>query len=172
MDACRSVIRKHISWKTKYASALLALGHIPYSDAKQMTEDQIISLYHLDHAILHENEHEDRDKFWNLTPMLIQEHRAKTRADMKIIAKGRRIRRKEHMLEINREMREFVRENPEAALAEAFIEGTFDGRLEANASWVKEANRPGGIIGWKKRIRSRGFDKTLKRKLDGKVVPR
>jgi hypothetical protein len=64
------VKRKHISWKTKYASALLALGHIPYADAREMSEDQIISLYHVDHNILNETENENRDKFWNLTPML------------------------------------------------------------------------------------------------------
>lgn len=165
--------RKHISWKTKYASALLALGHIPYDDAKLMSEDQIISLYHVDHNILHETEHEDRDKFWNLTPMLIPAHREKTKADVSIIAKSRRIRRQGHTLILSQEARKPANEiELIETLGEAFREGMFYGREQANENWVKEANRPGGAIGWKRKIQSRGFDKTLKRKLDGQVVKR
>jgi hypothetical protein len=84
--------RKYISWKTKYAAALLKLGDVPYSDAKLMTEDQIISLYRVDHNILHETGHPLRDSFWNLTPMLILAHKEKTRHDATVIAKSRRIR--------------------------------------------------------------------------------
>src|SRR5882672_6296640 len=59
--------RKHISLVTKLASALLALGHVRYEDAKLMTQDQIISLYQFDHGILHAID--PINEFWNLTPM-------------------------------------------------------------------------------------------------------
>jgi hypothetical protein len=85
--------REHISLRTKLASALLALGHVPYRDAYLMTEDQIISLYHFDHNILHGIEAEDR--FWNLSPMLIAAHREKSKRDTAIVAKSKRIRTKE-----------------------------------------------------------------------------
>ena len=86
--------RKHISWKKKYACALLALGDVPYGHAREMTADQMISLYHVDHGILHETENENVDQWWNLTPRLISAHRIKTKQDAKIIAKSRRIRKR------------------------------------------------------------------------------
>lgn len=82
--------RGYISWKTKYASALLLLGHVPYEHAKQMHEDQIISLYQVDHGILHA--FDGCDDYWNLTPRLIAEHRVKSKADKKITSKAARIR--------------------------------------------------------------------------------
>jgi hypothetical protein len=85
--------RCHITLKTKLASALLALGHVPYDDAKQMTEDQIISLYHFDHGILHAVE--PVDDYWNLTPRLISEHREKSRKDTSTVAKVKRISARE-----------------------------------------------------------------------------
>jgi hypothetical protein len=123
--------RRYISWKTKYAAALLKLGDVPYLDAKLMSEDQIISLYHIDHNILHSSEHEDRDRYWNLEPKLIQAHRTKTKADAKVVAKSKRIR----------------------------------------ADWVKLVETSGvtrepALL---RKIRSRGFDKSLRRKLDGTV---
>lgn len=81
--------RAYISWKTKYAAALLALGDIEYEHAKGMTEDQIISLYNVDHGILHAIE--PIDDFWNLTPKLIAEHREKSADDKTIISKSDRI---------------------------------------------------------------------------------
>ncbi len=84
--------RRAISLKTKLASALLALGHIPYDDAVLMSEDQFISLYHFDHAKLHAIDPDDR--FFNLTPMLIAEHRIKSRKDTSIVAKTKRIESK------------------------------------------------------------------------------
>ena len=81
--------RAHISLRTKLASALLALGHVPYDDAKQMTADQIVSLYQWDHAVLHGVE--INDAFYNLTPMLIAPHRAKSRKDTGIVAKVKRL---------------------------------------------------------------------------------
>lgn len=81
--------RKHISFKTKLASALLALDDVPYLEAKQMTEDEFISRYQFDHNILHAVEVVDH--FSNLRPMLIAAHREKSRADAKTVAKVRRI---------------------------------------------------------------------------------
>jgi ribonuclease HIII len=136
------VARKHISWKTKYASALLALRHIPYDDAKQMTEDQIISLYQVDHNILYESLNPDRDKYWNLTPTLIKEHREKTKADAKVIAKGKRLREKHRA----------PREHATITLAE----------LERQMKTVAHVRK----------LISRGFDKTLRKKMNGKVERR
>lgn len=82
--------RRYISIKTKLASTLLAMGHVPYDEAKQMTEDQIISLFHFDHNVLHRDG--GADVYWNLTPMLISAHRIKTGSDIKALAKTRRIR--------------------------------------------------------------------------------
>ena len=83
--------RKHISWKTKCAAALLhAMRDVAYDDAKKMTEDQFLSLWQFDHNMLHAFEDENRDVYWNLTPMLIMAHRRKTKADAKVIAKSRR----------------------------------------------------------------------------------
>lgn len=77
--------RAHITLRTKLASALLALGHIPYDDAKAMGEDNLISLYQFDHGILHGVQ--PNDEFWNLTPTLIRPHREKSRRDTGIVAK-------------------------------------------------------------------------------------
>jgi hypothetical protein len=177
--------RKYISWKTKCAAAVLhamavqeRFGLYPqrwYDDAKKMTEDQFLSLFQWDHyPHLHESEHPDRDQFWNLAPMLIRDHSLKTKADAKVIAKGRRIRRKERgIVELNREMREFARTNPDRAVAEAFMQGTYAGKQEADQLWAKEANRPGGALSWRKpKLQSRGFDKTKRKKMDGTVVKR
>lgn len=81
--------RAHINKDTKLAATLLALGDIPHDDAKLMSADQIISLYHFDHGELHaftKNNH-----FSNLTPRLITPHRRKSRTDTGIVAKVRRL---------------------------------------------------------------------------------
>jgi hypothetical protein len=98
----------------------------------------MISLYHVDHGILHETENENVDQWWNLTPRLISEHRIKTKADAKIIAKSRRIRAKHMPSDL-------------AAWNKVFREGE---RAKSRT------------------IQSRGFDKTLRKKLDGTVVKR
>src|SRR5262245_20640700 len=77
--------------RIKLASALLALGDIPYEDAKQMSPEQIISLYQFDHHPIR-----DRDggpfEPWNLRPMLISAHREKTaRHDQPDMAKERKV---------------------------------------------------------------------------------
>ena len=153
--------RKHISWKTKCAAALLhGMRDVAYEDAKQMTEDQFLSLVQFDHNILHETEHENRDKFWNLTPMWILAHREKTKQDAKIIAKSRRIRAKH---------------SPDAAGA-----GNHVARLRL-APLRTDPDEAGGVNFRAPRIRpssgshklkSRGFDKTLRKKMDGTVVKR
>ena len=146
-NATRKTRRKHLSWRTKCAAAVLRTmmerewidSPGPsrwYQDAKQMTEDQFLSLFHFDHSILHETGHPDRDAFWNLTPMLIQAHRTKTKTDAAIVAKGRRIRKK------------FFPYKDEPQLERA----------------IKQ------YVG--RKLSSRGFDKTLRKKMDGTVVKR
>jgi len=75
----------------KLASALLALGDIPHEHAKQMTAEQIISLYQFDHYPLRRC---DGGPFepWNLRPLLIKAHRRKSaKEDQPAIAKDKRI---------------------------------------------------------------------------------
>jgi len=149
--------RKHISARKRAAIFALALGDVPYADAKKMTEDQILSLYHLDHNMLYENKHPDRDEYWNYTPRLIREHREKTKHDAAIIAKGRRLR-----------------ENPVVLMADAVSAGCREGvrnaveRLNRHDRYQDGWNRIWG----KRKIRSRGFDKRRRRKMDGTVVKR
>ena len=78
--------RPHISLKTKLASALLTIRIeengklVPFIDhetAKQMTADQIISLFHFDHYPI-AKWMEGADEPWNLIPTPIMEHRVKT----------------------------------------------------------------------------------------------
>lgn len=83
--------RARINMETKLASALLALGHVPYDDAKKMSAAQLCSLYHFDHGILHGVE--INNEFWNLTPRLISPHREKSRTDTGIVAKIKRLAR-------------------------------------------------------------------------------
>jgi len=82
--------RAHIPLKTLLASALRALGHVPYEHAKLMTADQIISLYQWHHNILHSTE--PINEFWNIEPMLIAEHRRRFPIDAAAAAKIKRIR--------------------------------------------------------------------------------
>jgi hypothetical protein len=167
--------RKHISWKTKCAAAVLnAMMERGreldwYLVAKDMTEDQFLSLFQWDHNIFHsatrgvarpegglEFTPIDPDVFWNLTPMLIKAHREKTRADAKIIAKGRRIRA--------------WNEPFMNAAARAPKLRTGPGETAASARGaIAEASRPART---RRKLRSRGFDKTKRRKMDGTVVKR
>ena len=84
--------RKHISLKTKLASTLLALGHVPYDDAKRMTAEQIIAHYEWDHGILHALG--GTDDWWTLKPMMVAEHRQKSRKDTAAVAKVKRLEKK------------------------------------------------------------------------------
>lgn len=75
------------------AATLLALGHVGYEHAKQMTAAQIISLYQFDHYPIR---YEDGGPTapWNLVPRLIAAHRRKTATvDRPQSAKGKRVRR-------------------------------------------------------------------------------
>lgn len=83
--------RPYIPLTTKLAATLLALRDeqsgeplIPYSDAKQMTAHQIVSLFAFDHGVLHALE--PIDEPWNLTPRLIIPHRRKSTRDTAIVA--------------------------------------------------------------------------------------
>ncbi len=84
--------RKQPTLKMKLAAALVLLGEIPYAHAKAMTADQVISLFQFDHGIYHT--WGGSDDFWNLEPMFIRTHRAKTKKDAKVIAKVRRAERR------------------------------------------------------------------------------
>jgi hypothetical protein len=87
--------RRHIGLKTKLAATLLMMrdklgfSYITYNDAKMMTEDEVIAKFHFDHGILHAID--PIDEFWNLTPRLIAEHREKSRKDIAIVAKVKRL---------------------------------------------------------------------------------
>lgn len=84
--------RDHIALKTKLASALLALGDIPYEHAKLMSADQICSLYHFDHYPIRKADG-GPDEPWNLQPLMIAAHREKTdKKDKPELAKQARIR--------------------------------------------------------------------------------
>lgn len=90
----------------KLASALLALGHIPYEDSKRMTAAQIISLFQWDHYPVRKADG-GPDAPWNLRPMLRAAHRAKTNTiDMPALAKSKRIQlgEAEHQLRMAAKM--------------------------------------------------------------------
>lgn len=91
--------RAHIPLKEQLAAALRDMAvkedgklvrAIPYEIAKQMTADQIISLFNCDHGILHAIK--PIDLHWNLTFRFIPAHRLKTaKQDVPALAKGDRI---------------------------------------------------------------------------------
>lgn len=96
--------RKHISLKTRLAAALLQMRHatpdgrwvliIPHEQAKLMTEDQIIALYHFNHHPIPHSQG-GPDEPWNLDPMLATEHQEVTaKVDIPQIAKTKRITKK------------------------------------------------------------------------------
>lgn len=101
---------------------------IPYEDAKRMSADQIISLFHFDHGVLHAIEAVDEP--WNLTPRVIPEHREKTKSDVTKIAKSKRIQKK------HAEHRARVR--PPGACVEDEQESTRNGTLaRPRSNWPK-----------------------------------
>jgi hypothetical protein len=165
--------RKHISWKT-WAAAVLASAcpscgfrYVPYDDVKKMTEDQFLSLFQRDHNMLYSSEHEHRDAYWNLTPMPIKAHREKTKRDAKIIAKSRRI--------TNKEMER--RQNALIAFGDDVQRLGIDALLTEYHAWQagdlpKAAELAIRRLKHRRKIRSRGFDKTRTRGLDGRVRTR
>jgi hypothetical protein len=180
--------RKHISDRTFAAMALLALGKIPYEHAKAMGETNFLSLWVRDHNILHSSEHPDRDEFWNMTPMLLAEHREKTKRDMKIIAKSRRIRKKkqlddaryaarrEELVELSGMRRKpallcRLRSREQMLLERLVVCSNLPSSQWDHAACEEYLQLVRGR--WHKRkLRSRGFDRTRRRKMDGTVVKR
>lgn len=81
--------RAHIPLKRKLASTIVALLQIPHEHAKQMSEEQVLSLVHFDHNELHTLN--QNDAFWNLTPVPVPQHREKSRGDTSLAAKSERI---------------------------------------------------------------------------------
>ncbi len=92
--------RSHIPFKTKLASALRTMlveedgklvPFIDYETAKQMTEDQVLSLFHFDHDPT-PKAFGGTDEHHNLVPRPILEHRVKTaKVDKPRIAKAARL---------------------------------------------------------------------------------
>jgi hypothetical protein len=72
------------------AAALLALGHIPFEHAREMTAKQIIGLYQFDHWPIRV-EAGGTNHPSNMRPLLIKAHREKTAADNREIGKIRRV---------------------------------------------------------------------------------
>jgi len=94
------VSRAHIPFKTKLAAALRTMlveedgklvPFIDYDTAKQMTEDQVLSLFHFDHDPK-PKAFGGTDEHHNLVPRPIIEHRVKTaKHDAPRIAKAERL---------------------------------------------------------------------------------
>lgn len=92
--------RVRIPFKTKLASALRTMlveedgklvPFIDYETAKQMTEDQVLSLFHFDHDPT-PKAFGGTDEHHNLVPRPIREHRVKTaKVDAPRIAKSARL---------------------------------------------------------------------------------
>lgn len=94
-------IRAHIPLKEKLASALCQMlcddgtgklvPVIPYEHAKQMSADQVLSLWHWDHWPVRKVDG-GPDLHFNIVPRLIADHLRKTRTiDQPQIAKRKRI---------------------------------------------------------------------------------
>lgn len=82
--------RKDPTLKDKLAAALRVIAEIQFSHARQMSADQIISLFQFHHILYHAQD--GSDEHWNLEPMLIQAHRERTaKIDVPQIGKTRRI---------------------------------------------------------------------------------
>lgn len=166
-------MRKHISLKTKLAAVLLQLREygsdgqwlpiIDHFDAKHMSADQIISLFHFDHYPVPHAEG-GPDEPWNLQAELIQSHHEKTRKrDVPQIAKNKRIKRK-HDRHVERIGNSGLILTETMTLAEA-KERWPDTKLP----YPHTKPMPREIYAG---IRSRGFDKTKTRTFGGKVKPR
>ena len=114
-----------------------------------MTENQFLSRWHFHHNKYHA--WGSGDHFTNLTPLLIKEHREQTKHDAKIMAKSRRIQKRREQL-ISR------------YVAMGAYHDTLGGGRVFREVFKRE--KP------KRKIQSRGFDKTRSRKMSGKVVKR
>lgn len=142
--------RKAISMREKLAAALLEMQRlrgdpIDRDIAKQMTAAQIISLYQFDHAAGYACDGAGNHPT-GLTPMLIAEHREKTKKDLGTIAKGKRLRA----------------DPPGGA---EFRKRVVARILGQDAEGIEKTAR-------RNVIRSRGFDKTKTRTMKGEVRDR
>lgn len=97
--------RAHIGLKTKLAAALCQMVRpdetggftrvIPHDQAKRMTEDQVLAVFHFDHDPI-PKAHGGPDTHFNLTPRPKPEHQAKTaKRDIPMIAKVKRLTREQ-----------------------------------------------------------------------------
>jgi hypothetical protein len=92
--------RKHISFKTKLVAALCQMRHevdgrleliLTHDEAKALSEDQILSIFHWDHDPIPHAEG-GADAHYNLVPALIPGHKKKTATiDVPGIAKRKRV---------------------------------------------------------------------------------
>jgi hypothetical protein len=92
--------RAHISFKTKLVAALCQMRYevdgkweliLNHDEAKALSEDQILSLFHWDHDPIPHAE-DGADEHHNLVPNLIAPHREKTaKVDVPQIAKRKRV---------------------------------------------------------------------------------
>jgi len=95
-----SRLRAHISFKTKLVAALCQMRHevdgkweliLTHAEAKALSEDQILSLWHWEHGVVPHAEGGE-DSHYNIEPMLIAPHRKKTaEVDVPGIAKRNRV---------------------------------------------------------------------------------
>lgn len=96
--------RGYVSLKTKLAAALCQMMHevdgkleliITHAEARELSEDQILSLFQWDHSVTPHAE-DGEDCHWNLEPKLIVPHRIKTKTvDVPGIAKRKRVAKAE-----------------------------------------------------------------------------
>ena len=87
--------RKHIPLREQLAAALALL--LPQATRDFMrsiraSASAVIREFEIDHNILHA--HGGPDRWWNLTPMLKPYHREKSKRDISIAAKVKRLRQK------------------------------------------------------------------------------
>jgi hypothetical protein len=171
------MVRKRISNRAKLAALTMLHFGFPYAHAKKMTDWQMNSLVEWHHNVHHSAKGkqtivEDVDHFSNLEPMLIAAHDRQTKRDQKTIAKIKRTRAK------------FVDAPPEffPRALEAIRAGLEEGMRDAYDRTRRTPDRYSDnydAIDWnkdhyvpKRKIRSRGFDKTRRRTMRGKVVKR
>lgn len=82
--------RGYIPHKEELAAALAQLAGIPHEHRKQMTAEQVRSLFHRDHKPILKD-YGGPDLHWNLQWTLIRDHREVTKTDVREIRKGDRI---------------------------------------------------------------------------------
>lgn len=92
MTPRRKRARKYIGLREQLAAALSMLLPQEQRDdlrARQVPAKTVIALFSPDHNILHALDGSDR--WWNLTPMLREPHKQKSRRDTSIVAKVDRL---------------------------------------------------------------------------------